>query len=111
MIDAILEALRTEFANVAPLAVLFGVLAYVTKRDALIASIRRARPEIATNIILLLVNAVVIVPLIAVPILTGHSLLPRARVLVAFWEAVPAALSIIAAIVLLTDGDDEPTSP
>lgn len=101
MIDAILEALRTEFANVAPLAVLFGVLAYVTKRDALVAAIRRARPEIVTNIILLLVNALVVVPLIAVPILTGHSLLPRADVLVNFWEGLPAAVSIIAAIAFM----------
>lgn len=101
MIDAILEALRTEFANVAPLAVLFGVLAYVTKRHALVESIKRARPEIVTNIILLLVNALVVVPLIAVPILTGHSLLPRADVLVNFWEGLPAAVSIIAAIAFM----------
>lgn len=101
MIDSILESLRTEFANVAPLAVLFGVLAYVTKRDALIAGFKRARPEIVTNIVLLLVNAVVVVPLIAVPILTGHSLLPRAGALVAFWEQVPAWISILAAIVLM----------
>jgi sterol desaturase/sphingolipid hydroxylase (fatty acid hydroxylase superfamily) len=101
VIDSILEALRTEVANVAPLAVLFGALAYVTKRDALVAAIQRARPEIATNLVLLLVNALVVVPLIAVPILTGHSLLPRAGVLVGFWEGMPAAVSIIAAIALM----------
>ncbi|MCM0000185.1 MAG: sterol desaturase family protein [Erythrobacter sp.] len=101
MIDSILEALRTEIANVAPLAVLFGVVAYVTKRDALVAAIRRARPEIVTNLVLLLVNALVVVPLIAVPILTGHSLLPRADALVSFWEGMPAAVSIIAAIALM----------
>lgn len=101
MIDSILESLRTEVANVAPLAVLFGVLAYVTKRDALVAAIRRARPEIVTNFVLLLVNALVVIPLIAVPIFTGHSLLPRADVLVSFWEGMPAAVSIIAAIALM----------
>lgn len=101
MIDSILKSLRTEFANVAPLAVLFGALALATKRDALIAHLRRARPEIVTNLVLLLVNAVVIVPLIAVPILTGHSLLPRLEALVNFWEAMPPAVPVIAAIVLM----------
>ena len=101
MIDTILETLRTEFANLASLAVVFGVLAYVTKRHALIDHLKRARPEIVTNIILMAVNALVVVPLIAVPILTGHSLLPRADVLVRFWEAMPAAVSIIAGIALM----------
>lgn len=101
MIDSILDSLRTEVANLAPLAVLFGVLAFLTKREALLASIRRARPEIVTNVVLLLVNALVIVPLIAVPVLTGHSLLPRAPALVAFWEAVPEVLAIVAAIMLM----------
>ncbi|WP_017665336.1 sterol desaturase family protein [Porphyrobacter sp. AAP82] len=101
MIETLLEALRTEIGNVAPLAVLFGALAYVTKRDALVAAVRRARPEIVTNLVLLLVNALIVVPLIAVPILTGHSLLPRAGVLVVFWEQVPAWAAILGAIVLM----------
>lgn len=101
MIDSILESLRTEVADVVPLAVLFGALAYVTKRGALLAALKRARPEIVTNLVLLLVNAVVVVPLIAVPILTGHALLPRPDGLVSFWEGLPAAIPVITAIVLL----------
>jgi len=101
VIDSILESLRTEVADVVPLAVLFGALAYVTKRGALLAALKRARPEIVTNLVLLLVNAVVVVPLIAVPILTGHSLLPRPDGLVSFWEGLPGAIPVIAAIVLL----------
>ena len=77
MIDSILESLRTEFATVVPLAVLFGVLAYLIKRDALIEDFRRARPEIVTNLMLLLLNAVVVVPLVAIPLVTGQSLCPR----------------------------------
>ncbi|MFM7377411.1 MAG: sterol desaturase family protein [Erythrobacter sp.] len=101
MIDTMLETLRTEFANLAPLAVLFGVLAYLTKRHAVVDHLKRARPEIVTNIILLAVNALVVLPLIAVPILTGHSLLPRAEVLVRFWEGLPAAVPIIAGIAFM----------
>jgi sterol desaturase/sphingolipid hydroxylase (fatty acid hydroxylase superfamily) len=101
MIDSILESLRTEFATVVPLAVLFGVLAYLIKRDTLIEDVRRARPEIVTNLLLLLLNAVVVVPLVAIPLVTGQSLLPRPAVLVGFWEALPAVLPILAAIVLM----------
>jgi sterol desaturase/sphingolipid hydroxylase (fatty acid hydroxylase superfamily) len=101
VIDSILESLRFEFASVAPLAVVFGVLAYVTKRRAILDALHRARREIVTNIILLLVNAVVIGPLLLVPILTGQSLLPRAQVLVDFWAALPGALAVAGAIVLM----------
>lgn len=101
MIDSILESLSTEFATVVPLAVLFGVLAYLVKRDALIEDVRRARPEIVTNLMLLLLNAVVVVPLVAIPLVTGQSLLPRPAALVGFWEAMPAVLPILAAIVLM----------
>jgi sterol desaturase/sphingolipid hydroxylase (fatty acid hydroxylase superfamily) len=101
MIDGILDILRTEFANLAPLAVVFGVIAYVTKRRAILAALRRARGEVVTNIVLLLVNALVVGPLLLVPILTGHSLLPRAEALVDFWAALPGALAVLAAIVLM----------
>lgn len=101
MIDSVLESLRNEFATLAPLAVLFGALAILTKRNALVAAIARARPEIVTNLVLLLVNAVVVVPLVAVPLVTGHSLIPRPSAVTAFWEAMPAAVAIVAAILLL----------
>jgi len=101
VIDSILESLRTEFANLAPLAVLFGVLAYVLKRRAIVDAVRRARHEVVTNIVLLLVNVVVVGPLVLVPILTGQSLLPRAQILVDFWVAFPGVLAVIVAIVLM----------
>lgn len=100
MIDSTLEILRSEVADLAPLAVLFGVLAYVMKRRAILVALRRARREIVTNIVLLLINAAVFGPLLLAPIMTGQSLLPRAEVLVNFWAAMPGAVSVIAAIVL-----------
>lgn len=101
MIDSTLEILRTEFANLAPLAVLFGVLAYLMKRRAIVDAFRRARREFTTNIVLLLVNAVVVGPLLLVPILTGQSMLPRAQGLVDFWASVPGVLAVIAAIMMI----------
>lgn len=89
-----------ELAELVPVAVVFGVLAYVTKRDAILASIRRVRPEFVTNMVLLLINAAVLVPLLAVPVATGWSLLPRAEALVDVWTGLPAAVSVAAAILL-----------
>lgn len=101
MIDTVLDPLRSEFVELLPLAVLFGVLAIATKRQAVVDAIKRARPEIATNIVLLLVNVAVVTPLLAVPLLTGQSFIPRPDGLVAFWKGLPGALSIIAAILLI----------
>lgn len=101
MIDTVSDLLRAEFANLASLAVLFGILAYATKRDAMFAAIGRARPEIVTNCVLLLVNALVVVPLLAIPLATGRSLLPRPEGLVAIWAGVPGAVSVVAAILLV----------
>ncbi|MBU7588876.1 MAG: sterol desaturase family protein [Sphingopyxis terrae] len=101
MIEAALDILRTEFANLAPLALMFGVLAYVTKRRTILDALRRARGEIVTNIVLLLVNALVFGPLLVVPIMTGQSLMPRPQSLVNFWVGMPGAISVIVAIALI----------
>lgn len=101
MIDFLLDPVRREFVELVPLAVLFGALAFVTKRRAMIDAIKRARPEITTNAVLLLINAAVIVPLLAVPVLAGQDFIPRLAALVAFWERVPGVLTVIAAILLI----------
>ncbi len=101
MIDSILENLKGDIAELAPLAMLFAALAIATKRDALVGSLRRARPEIVTNVALFLTNAAIVVPLLAIPVMTGTSLIPRADVLVAFWVGLPGAVSVIAAILLI----------
>jgi sterol desaturase/sphingolipid hydroxylase (fatty acid hydroxylase superfamily) len=97
----ILESLRTELIELLPMAVVFGLLALALKRGAVFSGIRRARGEIVTNLALLLVNAVVVVPLLAIPLMTGKSLLPRPEALVAFWEGVPGLLPLFVAIVLI----------
>lgn len=101
MIDTALEALSSEFANLTTLAVVFGTLAYVTKRRKLLADFSRARPEIVTNLILLLINAAIVVPLVAVPIATGRDLLPRPENFVAFWDGLHGAVPVLAAILLI----------
>ncbi len=101
MIDTVLDSLRREFFELLPLAVLFGALAFATKRRAVVESIRHARPEITTNLALLLVNMAIVTPLLAVPLVTGQSLVPRPDALVAVWVGIPAVVSVIAAILLI----------
>ena len=101
MIDTVLEALSSEFANLTTLAVVFGTLAYVTKRRKVLTDFSRARPEIVTNLVLLLINAAIVVPLVAVPIMTGRDLLPRPESFIAFWEGLHAAVPVLAAILLI----------
>lgn len=101
MIDTVLDALSDEFANLTTIGVLFGTLAYATKRRMVIADFARARPEIVTNLVLLLINAAIVVPLLAVPMTTGQDLLPRPESLVAFWDRLPDAVPVLAAILLI----------
>lgn len=101
MLETILNPVLAEVAELAPLALLFGALAVATKRDALFAGLKRARPEISTNLALLIINTAVLVPLVAVPVVAGTALIPRVDVLVAFWEGLPSAVAVLAAIVLI----------
>ena len=78
MIETALHNVTGDIAELAPLAMLFAAIAIGTKRDALIDALRRARPEIVTNLALWLTNAAVLVPLLAVPVMTGTDLIPRA---------------------------------
>lgn len=101
MIETIVENLRGDLAGLAPLALLFAALAIGTKRDAIISALRRARPEIVTNLALLITNAAIVVPLVGIPVMTGISLIPRVDALVSFWASLPGAVSVIAGILLI----------
>ncbi|MDC8753583.1 sterol desaturase family protein [Erythrobacter sp. sf7] len=101
MWDNFLEAARALLTGMIPVAVVFGLLALVMKRRAVLAGLKRARNEIVTNLYLLLVNALVVAPLLAVPLMTGHDLVPRNTALVALWDEIPVGLSLIAAIVVI----------
>lgn len=98
MIADLAKTARLELVELVSVALVFGALAYVTKRDAIIAGIRRARPEFVTNLALLLINALVFIPLIAAPVLTGWTLIPQAPVLVAIWKGLPPVAAILGAI-------------
>lgn len=99
--DIILDALNQTLGKVMPAAVFFIALAAMIKRDRLLAAFRAARREIGTNLGILLFNGVVMMPLIALPITEFRNGIPRAQVLVDFWQGLPPILVIAVTIMLI----------
>lgn len=79
----------------------FIALAVVIKREAVLAGLVAARREIGTNLGLMLFNALVLMPLVAIPLAAYRKLVPRVPELVEFWAAAPKLPVLILAIVLI----------
>ena len=99
--EAFLESLHQSLEELVPAALFFVALAVAIKRDKVLAGPRAARREIGTNLGLMLFNALVLMPLIAVPLDAFRDLIPRVPALIGFWSGLPAVLAIIVAIVLI----------
>lgn len=99
--DAFLEALRGTLSEPLPAAAFFVALALIVKREKVLAGLKAARREIGTNLGLMLFNGLVLVPLVAVPVTAFRRLIPREEWLIAFWQGLPAVLTILTAIVLI----------
>jgi sterol desaturase/sphingolipid hydroxylase (fatty acid hydroxylase superfamily) len=95
-----IQAASVTFVTLLLAGVVFGLLAAVVKRGQLTAGLARARPEIITNLSLLFFNALLVVPLLATPLESWRNSLPRLGELAKFWEAMPAPLTLLAAIVI-----------
>ena len=96
-IDPILAFIRETATYFAA----FAALALIVKRGAIFAAYRRCRIEAQTNMGLAAFNALVLVPLTAVPIAALTMLLDGKVWFEAFWERLPAALVVIGAIVIV----------
>lgn len=101
MSEAFLEPLREAVFGLVPAALVFMALAIILKRDKVLEGLVAARREIGTNLGLLLFNALVLVPLVALPITALRDSVPRAEVLLAFWQSLPAVLVLLAAIMAI----------
>lgn len=99
--EAILDNLHRTVMEPLPLALIFIALAVAVKRRRVFDGLRGARREIGTNFGLMLFNGVVLVPLVAVPLTAYRRLIPREPLLLDFWNGLPAALTLIAAIALI----------
>jgi sterol desaturase/sphingolipid hydroxylase (fatty acid hydroxylase superfamily) len=101
MLEAVLESLRDTVSALVPAALVFMALAIILKRDRVLEGLVVARREIGTNLGLLLFNALVLVPLVALPITALRDAVPRVEALLAFWQSVPAVLVLFVAIVAI----------
>lgn len=99
--EAFLKSLHHSLAELVPAALFFIALAVAIKRDKVLASLRAARREIGTNLGLMLFNALVLMPLVALPLDAFRDLIPSVPALIAFWSGLPAVLTILVAIVLI----------
>lgn len=98
--EQIIDAASSTVTGLLPAAAVFGLIAVAMKRDKVLAAIHRARGEIRTNMALLALNGLLVVPVMSIPIFGALSLLPRSKMLGDFWQGVPDALVLVAAIVI-----------
>jgi sterol desaturase/sphingolipid hydroxylase (fatty acid hydroxylase superfamily) len=99
--ETFLTAAAQSVRDLVPVALLFIALAAVMKRDKVLSGLKAARREIGTNLGLLLLNAAVLVPLVAAPFSAYQQMIPRLPVLADLWAGMPGLLVVIAAIVML----------
>lgn len=99
--DAILASARGVSLTLLPIAAVFALLAVATKRRALGGALQRCRPEVATNIGLVIVNYILLAPIMAAPVLAVRAVLPVAPGLAAFWRALPELATLVIAILLI----------
>ncbi len=94
----VLENLQTNVGELVLPGLVFVALAITVKRKQVLEGLKAARREIGTNLGLMLFNALVLVPLMALPVTMLRDAIPRFEPLLAFWDAVPAVLTLLAAI-------------
>ena len=76
----------------------FAALALIVKRRSIFAAYQRCRTEARTNMGLAALNALVLVPLTAVPVATLAMLLDGRVWFESFWDRLPAIAVVVAAI-------------
>lgn len=84
-----------------PAFAVFGVLALVVKRNAILAAVERCRAEATTNLLLLTCNALLVGPLLVLPAATLEGIYGRPALLAGLWPKLPEPLVLLVAIVLV----------
>lgn len=83
-----------------PIAALFLALAAITKRHAIFDAWRRCRRESVTNLSIALFDALVILPLVAIPAFWLVNMIGVPDRLTAFWNSMPLALTCVIAVLV-----------
>lgn len=92
---------RDVAATLLPVAAVFVLLAFATKRGGVVEAALRCRREAATNAGLVVVNYILLAPIMLVPVLAVRTALPVPAAPARLWSAGPEVLMLAAAIVLI----------
>ena len=85
--DAFVSTTIGVLQGLAPMALIFGVLAFVVKRDAFVEALRRSRRETETNLALLVVNYILLATFFASASVWWAQSLAVSDTLIRFWNA------------------------
>ena len=96
-----LASAREVVSTLWPVALVFVLLALVTKRAEVSAAVKRGWRESATNLGLVIVKYIILAPIMASPVLAVREVLPAAPVVADFWQTMPQVLLLILAIMLI----------
>lgn len=91
-----IQPLINEATRLWPFAVFFSALALITKRASLRGDLRKASPEIRTNITIFVVDALLVRPFIAVPVVGLFAAIGWTGF--GFWEELPILVVLLLAI-------------
>lgn len=86
--------------KLAPLAVLFGLLALATKRGAIVEALKRSRRETETNLALVVINYVLLASFFASAAAWWAQSMAASDSLIAFWAGVNPLLVLVVTLLL-----------
>lgn len=96
-----LASAREVASTLWPVALVFVLLALVTKRAELSGAVQRGWRESATNLGLVIVNYIILAPIMAAPVLAVREVMPVMPVAGEIWRTVPEILLLMLAIALI----------
>lgn len=99
--DTILAAAAQSLKELIAPALVFMALAAAIKREAVFAGLRAARREIGTNLGLLLFNAALLIPLLALPVTLLREAIPQLPLFTQIWDTLPKVALLLAALVMI----------
>lgn len=84
-----------------PIAAVFGLLAVVQKRGAIVQAMRRAAPEFTTNVWLVCINYILLAPIFAIATGFAASAVPHPSAFDVFWDGVWTPVTVVVAILVI----------
>ena len=98
---ALSQPILSFLRDLAIYGAVFGMIAVLVKRSAIVDAVKRCRVEVRTNLGIAALNALVVVPLFAVPAAALAAFLDGEVRFGEFWDGLPELAVLLIAIVLI----------